>query len=371
MVNQSRLLDTFKKLVSIDSLSLQERQMADHLTATLEQLGFTVREDDASQKLGGTAGNLHAILPGTLDLPPLLFSCHMDTVEPGIGKQAVLHPDGKITSEGDTILGADDCTGIAAILEAIRAIREQGLPHRPIEILFSVAEEIYCRGIGVFDMSALQSKEAYILDLTGHVGTAADRAPTIITFTVLIKGRPAHAGFAPEEGIHAIRAASTAISRLELGHVGREMTVNIGKIEGGSATNVVPEICIVKGELRSFDEDQAGAQLNTIYATFHQAAEELGATADIEEEQISAAYVIDETHPAVIRFRDACGQIGVPFTLAPTHGLSDFNALHKAGLRGLCIANAMEKCHGTEEYTTVDELERIANLIFTLMTSQS
>jgi len=367
MINKNRLIQTFRDLIAIDCLSLQERQMADHLIALFTKLGMTINEDDAGQKLGGNTGNLHAYLPGDLSLPPILFSCHIDTVGPGLGKQAVVHPDGKITSNGDTILGADDFSGVAAILEAIQTLKESSKPHRPIEILFSVAEEIYCRGIGVFDMSVLKSKEAYVLDLAGPVGSAASSAPEIVIFKIKITGRPAHAGFAPQEGIHSIRAAAMAISRMELGHVGADMTVNVGVIEGGSAGNVVPEFCTVKGELRGFNPSEVEEQLKKIYALFEASAKELGATVETQEERVSVAYEIDQTHSAIMRFKAACEQIGVPFSLAPTHGLSDFNALHDYGLRGLTIANAMEKCHSTEEYTTVSELERIANLTLALM----
>jgi len=370
MVDRARLLDTFKRLVSIDSLSLGERQMADCLSAAMQKLGMSVKEDGAGVKLGGNAGNLHAFLPGALELPPLLFCCHMDTVTPGIGKKATVHEDGRITSDGSTILGADDLSGVAAILEAIQAMRESGKPHRPIEVLFTVAEEIYCRGIAQFDAAALKSKQCYVLDLTGPVGTAASCAPCILTFEVAIHGKPAHAGFAPEQGVHAIRAASAAISRMELGHVGDRMTVNVGMIDGGSARNIIPQRCVVKGEIRSFDQAQATAQLEEIFACFRDAAAELGASADTEYERVSAAYTVDEAHPSVLRHKAACEKLGLPFSFVPTHGLSDYNALYGHGLRGLVIANAMEKCHSTEEYTTADELERIASLVLELMTSR-
>lgn len=80
-----------------------------------------------------------------------------------MGKKAVLHEDGTITSDGSTVLGADDLSGVCAILEALTSLKEDGTPHRPLELLFDVAEETYCAGIRQFDFSRLKSKEAYVL----------------------------------------------------------------------------------------------------------------------------------------------------------------------------------------------------------------
>ena len=81
-INQERLLDTFVKLVSIDSPSYQEREMCEELKKRLLALGLSVEEDDTAEKSGSNCGNLIARLPGTLDIPPVLYSCHMDTVGP-------------------------------------------------------------------------------------------------------------------------------------------------------------------------------------------------------------------------------------------------------------------------------------------------
>ena len=105
----------------------------------------------------------------------------MDTVAPGIGKKPVFHEDGTITSDGTTVLGADDLTGVIAILEGIRAVQDAGIPHRDIEILFAAAEEPFTRGSSEFDFSQMKAKESYVLDVTGPVGTAILQAPTILS----------------------------------------------------------------------------------------------------------------------------------------------------------------------------------------------
>lgn len=131
-----------------------------------------------------------------------MFSAHMDTVRPGIGKKMFLNEaTGKIESGKDTILGADDVTGLVEILEAVRHLQEEKIPYRDIEVIFPIAEELYIKGTDAFDFSQVKAKEAYVLDMGGAPGAAALRAPSLISFTVNMHGKASHAGFAPEQGI--------------------------------------------------------------------------------------------------------------------------------------------------------------------------
>ena len=112
MIRTQRLVSRFQTLVSIDNPTLHECALSDALQHLYADLGITLHEDDAAQKIGGNAGNLYAYLPGDASLAPILLSAHMDAVTPACGKKAVLHPDGRITSDGTTVLGADDLSGL-------------------------------------------------------------------------------------------------------------------------------------------------------------------------------------------------------------------------------------------------------------------
>ena len=116
MTNRDRLLILFEQLIAFDSPSYGEREICDFIKGRLADLGIAVCEDGTAKKIGGNCGNLYAYVDGALNLPPLLFCAHMDTVEPSRGKQMRIAADGTITSDGKTVLGADDCAGIAAIL---------------------------------------------------------------------------------------------------------------------------------------------------------------------------------------------------------------------------------------------------------------
>lgn len=368
MANRERIIREFQRLVSIDSPSFGEREMADVLTEELKELGFSVKEDESGKIYGGNAGNLYAYLPGELEGPPILLSAHMDTVEPSRNKRAVIREDGRITSDGTTVLGADDLAGVTAILEAVRCIQEQNLPHRGIEILFAIAEEVYIRGSEVFDYSQIKAKEAYVLDLSGNIGTAALKAPTLVSFEAVFTGKAAHAGFAPEEGIHAIRTAAAGIAAIPMGRIDKETTVNVGLIEGGLARNIVPETCILKGEVRSIRHDRALEETEKIRKAFEKAAAEAGASVAFTTSFGCLAYSIEEDAPVTVRFENACRELGIKTTYVETFGGSDNNNFVRNGISGIVMACGMNNVHSTEEYTHINDLESCTEIVIKLLT---
>ncbi len=366
-ISQERLTQVFLELIAVSSESLDERKAADLLTQKLHELGFSVVEDKAGEKLGGNAGNLYGFLKGTIPGEPLLFSAHMDTVKPGRNKKPILHEDGIFTSDGTTVLGADDAAGLAEILEGIRSVRESGLPHRDIEILFPVAEEIYIQGSGVFDFSRIRAKEAYVLDMSGEVGSAAVRAPSLISFRVTVNGRASHAGFAPEKGVHAIAAAAEAIVHIPQGQADEETTCNIGTITGGTAKNIVPEQCVCIGEVRSFSHEKALQWIEIINRAFADAAERFGASFEMETQEVLRAYRVPNNAPVVSRFQRACAALGLSGTLRSTFGGSDNHNYLNAGISGIVISCGMQCVHSTEENISIPELMNGAALVAQLI----
>lgn len=369
MIDRKRLISLFKRLVSFDSPSFREREVCDYLKEQIKMLALDAQEDDTAEKIGGNCGNVYVSVRGEADLPPILFCAHMDTVEPSKNKIAVTAPDGTITSDGSSVLGADDFAGISVIMEALTTVIENDISHRPLEILFTVAEEPYCVGVKHFDFSKLKSKEAYVFDLSGDVGGIAYQAPTIMSFSIKFIGKSAHAGFAPEEGIHAIKAAAAAVSNIQCGKE-NGVSVNIGTISGGMAANIVPDSCVLTGEIRSLSDEAACSKMDEITEIVRSSAEVYGAEAEIESTRKCKAYRTAPEHEVVRRFEHACEQNGVSVKLCQTFGGSDNNYLAQHGINGVVIATAMNNCHTCEEYTSEQELERAASLAFSLMTSK-
>lgn len=370
MVNKLRIQDTFCRLVSIDSVSYHEREMADVLKEYLLELGFVVKEDLAGDYYQGNCGNIYAYLEGDILGDPILLSAHMDTVTPGLNKKAVVHEDGTITSDQTTVLGADDISGIVSILEAIRTIKELKLSHRSIEIMFTIAEEVYIRGSEVFDYSVIKAKEAYVLDLDGNVGTAAKKAPTLVSFTAKIVGKASHAGFAPELGINAIAIAARAITHINQGRLDEETTVNIGLIEGGKARNIVSEECTIRGEVRSLNHNKALSEVDKIKEIILDETNLSQGRLEFSTEFGCIAYEVKQEHPVVKRFERACKELSLNPKYVDTFGGSDNNNFHRHGIIGLVISCAMNKVHSCSEYTQIDELVRCSSIVLKILTDK-
>jgi len=370
-IDEESIRREFAELSSIDSVSFAERKMADRLVQKLTEIGFEVWEDNAGKYYGGNAGNLYGFLKGSLPGAPILLSAHMDTVQPGIGKKAVFLEDGRIVSEKDTILGADDLTGIIEILEGIRSVRRAGILHRDIEILFPIAEEVYIKGSNLFDFDKIKAKEAYVLDMKGKVGAAALQAPSLISFQVAIYGKSAHAGFEPENGVHAISVMSKVLGSLKQGHVDKDTTFNIGTITGGTAINIVPDFCECAGEVRSFNHKRALQCIKDVERAFQRAAAEAGAKVCIKSNVDLFAYQIEKTDPVVKRLERALAQMGIEPVLTTTFGGSDNNNFVKHGIHGIVLSCGMFEVHSTQEYTTIGEIMLGAELVARLVSDEN
>ena len=374
-VDRDRVREEFFRLTAFDAESFHESKIASYVKRKLIQLGLTVEEDGAAAKIAkahpeskDTASNLYGYLKGTVPGQPLLFSAHLDTVKPGIGKKAVLREDGTITSDGTTVLGADDVSGLTSILEALTVIQEKHLDHPDLEIFITVSEEPYCEGSRFAEYDRLKAKQGYVLDLDGPVGRAAIAAPSIISLKVEVEGKASHAGFAPEKGINALSIAADALSHIRTGRVYNDITVNFGTIHGGSGRNIVPERITIEGEIRGTEHENALCEAELIRQIFEKSAKKYGGSIQFTVTEHIHSYFVSENSEVVQRFLKAAGlQCAKPECIT-TYGGSDANRLNEHGIETIVIACAMEKSHSTEEYTVLYELERAAQLTLLLMT---
>lgn len=367
MVNKERILDNFKSLVALDSPSYNERLVCDWIKSYLAELGIEAVEDNAGDKIGGTTGNLYAYIDGGIAKKPILFSAHMDTVEPSHGKTAVFHEDGTITSDGTTVLGSDDLAGVVAILEGLTVLKENNLPHRPIELLLTVDEETHCGGSANFDYSKIKSESAYVFDMDGEPGEAASSAPSILSYKVNFLGKAAHAGFEADNGIHAIKAAAEAVTKIPCGNIDKGVTANVGIISGGKATNIIPDCCEITGEIRSFDADKVESRINEVIDICKTAAEKIGAEIEEEHSVLVKAFNTPDDTETVRYFKKVCDDLGMSGKTFPTFGGSDANTFAQHGIEGIVVSTGMNNCHAVNEYTTVNELVNASRLAFALM----
>ncbi|HYF80829.1 MAG TPA: M20/M25/M40 family metallo-hydrolase [Symbiobacteriaceae bacterium] len=358
-VNQERITALLMDLCATDSGSRNERLMADKLKPMLMELGFAVREDDAGSKVGGNAGNLYGRLEGTAPGEPLLFSAHMDRVTPGLGVKPRLE-GGAIVSDGTTILGSDDAAGIAAVLEAVRVLKERNLPYPTIEVGFTIGEEVGLLGARYLDYAWFSSKLGFALDSGGKVGEIVVKAPSQAKVNVTFRGKAAHAGVAPEKGVSAIQIAAVAISRMKLLRIDSETTANIGSISTDGPTNIVPETCKIVAEARSLNQEKLEAQVADMQRCAEEAARELGGATEVEILRSYSAFNLSPESAPVRRAAAAAVQIGAPVSITSTGGGSDANIFNGNGIPTAVLGVGYEEIHSTRERMPIDQLVALA-----------
>lgn len=360
MINRDRLVSTFLELVQIDSPSGQEGEIAQCLTADLMSLGLTVERD--------ATGNIISRLAGKGI--PTLVCAHMDTVEPGRGVKPVFEK-GIITSDGTTILGADDKSGVAVILEVLRVLVERGLPHPPLEVVLTVSEEQGLKGSKGLNLSELRAQEGIVLDGGGEIGTIVVSAPSQDKIWAVVHGRAAHAGVEPEKGINAIVVASEAIAAMPLGRIDEETTANIGRIQGGTATNIIPDRVEIAGEARSRDEGKLESQVKAMTEALRKAAKRHGATVEIDVRRSYSTFKLSEDDSIVRRAVAAAKSLGLRPALVPSGGGSDANVFNAGGIATINISTGMEQVHTTEERIAVADMVKCAEFLMAIIEGET
>lgn len=366
MINKERLLATFLEYVQIDSESTHEGAMAARLVRDLEALGCQVYVDNSQAQTGSETGNVYCTLPGNAPGEAILLSAHMDTVVPGVGVVPVLE-DGVIRSQGDTVLGGDDKSGIAAIVEAIRTVVEQDLPHPTVQAVFTVCEEIGLKGSQALEYDKVEAKRAIVLDSGGDAGSITVGAPGQYKLQAAVVGRRAHAGVAPEEGISAIQVAAEAISNMKLLRIDEETTANIGAISANYATNIVPERLELMAEARSRNDEKLEVQIQHMVKCLQDACNKYGATLEYDLSKSYAGYSYTGEDAFVQHVMAACEKVGLTPVLGTSGGGSDANVFNGGGIKALNLGTGMAKVHTTNEEITVKNLEDTAALVLALV----
>ena len=371
MIDRRRLEAEFLDLVRVSSASRREGAIAERLRATLSGFGVPVKEDDAGRAVGGEVGNLLARFPGTAaGAPPLLLCAHMDTVVPCEGVRPVVNGD-VVRTDGATVLGGDDKAGIVAILEALRVVRGLGIPHGPVDVLFTICEEFGLLGAKHFDVARLRARTGLVLDVDG-VAELVTRAPAANRMEFTVHGLEAHAGVCPEQGISAIKVAAEAIAVMRLGRIDEETTANIGVIEGGFAANIVPNRVRLRAEARSRSLEKLEAQSRHMRACFDQAVARHRVAGDGREHAARVEARIDRDYDRLALGEDArivrlvhraAAALGTPFRTRATGGGSDANVFTGRGLEVANLACGMRAIHTVNEWVDVKDIVATAALL--------
>ncbi len=367
-MNYERMLEEFYELVKIDSESGHEEQISVVLKTKLQEMGFTVVEDTSKERTGHGAGNLIATMKGSLpDADPIYFTSHMDTVTPGQGIEPVLKEDGYIYSAGDTILGADDKAGLAALFEMMRTLKESGEAHGDIQYVITAGEESGLVGARAIDRDLMNAKFGYAVDSDGKVGGIVTAAPYNAKLKTVIYGRTAHAGVEPEKGVSAITIAAKSVAKMKLGRIDSETTANIGQFTGGQATNIVCDEVHILSEARSIDYAKLQEQTEHMVQAFKETAEEMGGRAETDVQLNSPGFRFSESDEVVQVASEAIRAVGRTPELLTSGGGSDGNIFNGHGFPTVTLSVGYEGIHTKEERMPVEELNKLADLLLEIV----
>ncbi|MFA4844449.1 MAG: M20/M25/M40 family metallo-hydrolase [Candidatus Margulisiibacteriota bacterium] len=365
MINKRRLVNSFKQLVRIDSLSLREAGAAKWVQRELRALGIRTRQ--SGHLTGGEIGNLIAFVPGQgVKSPRVMINAHLDTVSPG-KKIKPVERHGVIRPDGGTILGADNKAGVVAIVEILRVLKERKLKHPPLVVIFTVAEEIGLLGAKVLPDKALQADFGLTLD-GGVVEKVVNQAPTQYNLTATIIGRAAHAGIHPEDGVNAIKVASEAIAGMKLGRIDPETTANIGVIKGGKATNIIPDEVELRGEARSHSRRKLQRQVEHMERLLFKAARKYRARLKLKVERIYRSFELSPSSQVMRVVLAGMRAAGVLPIIKPTGGGSDANVFNERGLPTVILGVGAHNVHTTREQIKISDLVRGTEMVLKIIT---
>jgi len=362
------VLDLFCELASISSPPGAERPVADRVAAYLRALGLAVEEDDVAAAIGGTAGNLLCRLEPTSNGggTPIFLCAHLDTVPPSGAIEPVIE-DGVVRNAGGTILGADDKSAVAAMLEATRRIVEEGRPHAGLELLFTPKEEVGLVGAYAFDHTRLRAEVGYVYDQAAAIGEIVLGAPSAVGIEAVFRGRAAHAGMYPEEGRSAIAAAARAIADMRLGRIDEETSANVGVIEGGTARNIIPDRCSFRAEARSHDEEKLADLVREMTETMIFAATLEECEVETTMSRSYRAYRFRQADPVVRLAATALERTGYTPTFALSGGGADANVFNERGLACVNLANGMTDIHTPTEHIAAADLDAMVEVTLALL----
>lgn len=361
-MDNKRLINLFLEVAKINALSGNEKPIADYIKAFLSRYGYQVNEDDSRSATKSNTGNLICKIGNGGNF--LLLS-HMDTARPTEHVKPIIKED-RITSSGDTVLGVDNRAGVAVLLYSLEKIAQERIPVKDFTVAFTTCEETTLFGSKNLGVNG-EIKHGFIFDSGYRPGNFIYSACGAIGLTIKIIGKASHSGISPEKGINSMRAAAKAISRLPLGRIDEETTMNIGLLKSGSAVNVIPELTELEGEVRSFNLQKAEKYFNHLVEIFKEETEKIGAKIEINYFWDFMPYTISEEAFVFKEITRVLNKVGLHPAPKISLGGSDANSLNGRGIESVNLGIGAQNPHSNEEFIYIEDLIKSAEIALELV----
>lgn len=387
--NKSSLVDNFLALAGVASPSRREREVAKVLARKIREMGYEPLEDDAGQAIGGDCGNIVVKVPAHGGGPNLLLSAHIDTVEkPGDPPAVPLIDGDRVRREGGGIIGADDKSGVAVLLDVLERLKGSKKKHGELLFVFSVSEEVEAQGAAELDEELYKDLDGGVILDYSRPSELVVAAPTKVSFKILVHGIAGHAA-APERKLNAAHILAKTLAALPVGRLDAQTTANLGIMRSGTAINVIPDKAYAEYEMRSHRKDvldfhvkrvigiiEGVVRENRIFA-FADSAGGLGggdesdavlrSSVDVEVEVGYEGFRLAEDHKLVAMAAKAMEKAGLTPQYITTQGGSDANIYNRRGLPSVVIGCGMHGAHGVDEYADLSEMRDAVEVVLHLI----
>lgn len=351
-----RLVQTFLDLVRIDSASGHEEKVREYVSEFIKRFGLKPIQD--------TRGNLIVKVNGVGE--PLLLGAHLDTVEQGRNISPRI-ANGIIKSDGTTILGADNKVAVAVILEVLKFLAENKTQARPLDVVFTLAEETEF-GSGKLDYRKIEAKKGYIFDSLIPVGHIITASPFCNDLQIKIIGKAAHASL-PNEAINALKVLAVVISKLKLGKINNKTIANIGIVTAGHMASTVPGEAVIRGEVRSFVKKEVKKYSNLIINKFKETAFKFGTKIEAKIIESCPGYEYSASDKFVKTAKKIIKDFGLQPTLVKKWACSDANIFNNRDMQILNLGDGVVNAHTVDEYISIDDLSKLGKLVLYLATN--
>lgn len=356
-MNHQRLIELFLQTIKINALSGSEKPLAEFIKSFLTVYRYSVTEDNSAVYTSSNTGNIICKVGNGGNF---LLSSHMDTARPTVDVKPIIKDD-RIVSSGDTVLGVDNRVGVSVLLFTLERISKGEFPAKDFTVTFTTCEETTLEGSKNLGVNG-NIKKGFVFDSGYRPGNFIYSSCGAMGFKIKIIGKASHSGISPEKGINSLQIATRAVSKLPLGRIDDQTTMNIGKLSGGSAVNVIPELTELEGEIRSFDTKVVENQLEKMISIFRKESDELGGEFKINHYWDFLPYTIPDSAEVYDETINAIKKVGLTPTPKISLGGSDANSLNGNGIQSVNLGIGAQNPHSNDEFIFIEDLIKTAEI---------
>ena len=360
-MNLERMQNLFFKLLETDSSYGLEKNAAGIVCDFLDQYGIPWNDDGNAEAIGSNVGN---IIVGGTGNARLSFCAHIDTIKIFDRKKPCL--DGTILkAQGGGVLGIDDKSGVALLLELAASLKENGGIPDDIHFLFTVHEEAGFKGAWALDPRHFSSAYNFVVDSGGiPLVRVVNRAAGQISYTITVHGFMGHASTHGKK--NAALFSAQLVPLLKAGKRSKDSFIHVGSIECPGNPNTVPDISIISGQILSFNKKEMEDILAEIKIVVEKFARDEDFAADFSVQYDCDPWMVPDDDPIINNARNAAIQAGLPFALGQSWSGSDAQVINQRGGKVIKISTGMMAPHSKEEYIDLDDMKKCADYLWRL-----